>query len=156
MKFLKFAGKTGVKVKIIETEQYGDNLGEALARLIPQLSPTARIPGREDIERIIADTGTHLLAAVDEKSDEIVGILTLVIYDIPTARRAWIEDVVVDAEHRGEHIGLALVDKAIEIARECHANQINLTSNPRRTAARSLYRRCGFTEVETTLFRLKL
>lgn len=143
-------------MKIIETEQYSDNLEEAFARLIPQLSPTARIPGREDIERMITDNGTHLLTAVDEKTDEIVGILTLVIYDIPTARRAWIEDVVVDAEHRGEHIGLALVDKAIEIARKCRADQINLTSNPRRTAARSLYRRCGFTEVDTTLFRLRL
>jgi len=38
----------------------------------------------------------------------IVGSLTLVIFHIPTGIRAWIEDVVVDADARGKGVGEAL------------------------------------------------
>ncbi len=141
-------------MKITEIKQYDDRLAAAFGRLIPQLSQTAKAPSRAHLERIISAPDTHLLIAEEEDSGAIIGVLTLVIYDIPTTRRGWIEDVIVDASQRGRHIGLALVEKAIETAKECGVSQINLTSNPRRTAARNLYRRCGFTEVDTTLFRL--
>lgn len=82
----------------------------------------------------------------------IVGVLTLVWYDVPSGRKAWIEDVVVDAAARGCGAGRTLVEAAQRLAREIGADRLMLTSNPRRTAARALYRKCGFNEAETSVF----
>ena len=105
-------------MKITEIKQYDDRLAAAFDRLIPQLSQTAKAPSRAHLERIISAPDTHLLIAEEEDSGAIIGVLTLVIYDIPTTRRGWIEDVIVDASQRGRHIGLALVEKAIETAKK--------------------------------------
>ena len=69
-------------------------LSEALARLLPQLSSSASMPTDKHLEQMLQNDNTHLFAA--EHEGTIVGILTLVIVDIPTGRKAWIEDVVVD------------------------------------------------------------
>ena len=87
--------------------------------------------------------------------EDLVGTLTLVWYDVPSGRKAWIEDVVVDAAARGQGVGRALVLAARDFAAQIGADRLLLTSNPRRTAARALYRKCGFNEAETTLFVFK-
>jgi GNAT superfamily N-acetyltransferase len=83
-------------------------------------------------------------------------MLSLVIVDIPTGRKAWIEDVVVDENFRGLNIGYALVERAKKLAVEMGARKIYLTSNPSRKAAHALYHKCEFEIYETTLFRLNL
>jgi GNAT superfamily N-acetyltransferase len=100
---------------------------------------------------LIKSENTHLFVA--EREDEILGMLSLVVVDIPTGRKAWIEDVVVDAKARGLHIGQALVEKAKAEAAELGAKKIYLTSNPSRKAAHALYHKCGFEEYDTTVFR---
>ena len=42
---------------------------------------------------------------VARNDGEIVGSLTLAMFRIPTGRRAWIEDVVVDSAQRTGHRG---------------------------------------------------
>ena len=49
-----------------------------------------------------------------------------------------------------------LVEAALAHARSVGARSVSLTSNPARVAAHALYRKCGFEEVETTLFRFDL
>lgn len=126
----------------------------AAARLLPQLSPrqagvsTAQVSAR--ISALVASPGAAFFVA--EAGGGIVGMLTLVWYDLPTGRKAWIEDVVVDAAARGLGAGRALVGAAQRHAREIGAGRVLLTSNPSRTAARALYRTCGFNEAETTVF----
>ena len=83
------------------------------------------------------------------------GLLTLVWYDVPSGRKAWIEDVVVDAEVRGTGAGRALVAAALEHAAVVGAGEVLLTSNPAREAARALYRKMGFEEAATTVFAIK-
>ena len=82
-------------------------------------------------------------------------MLTLVWYDVPSGRKAWIEDVVVDAEARGMGAGRALVAAALEHAGVIGAGKVLLTSNPAREAARALYRKMGFEEAATTVFAIK-
>ena len=83
------------------------------------------------------------------------GLLTLVWYDVPSGRKAWIEDVVVDAEVRGTGAGRALVAAALEHAAVVGVGEVLLTSNPAREAARALYRKMGFEEAATTVFAIK-
>ena len=142
-----------MSIKIAEIEHCGQGLFKAFERLIPQLSESAPIPTPERLQRIVESPTTHLLAAIDENGT-IAGVLTLVFYDIPTGCKAWIEDVVTDSEARGQGIGRALVEQALEMAKRYGADSVNLTSRPSREAARRLYRSVGFEEVPTTVFRL--
>ena len=83
----------------------------------------------------------------------IAGLLTLVVFPIPTGLRAWIEDVVVDESARGQGVGAALTNEAIRIAGEQGARTVDLTSRPSRAAANRLYERLGFTVRESKVFR---
>ena len=130
-------------------------LMEALANLLPQLSTSAIVPTAQYVEELVSRNDTHLFVAYGE-GGEIVGMLTLLIVAIPTSRKAWIEDVVTDKAHRGEGIGEALVKRAVEVARAEGAKRIYLTSNPKREAAHRLYKRCGFEQYDTAVFRLEL
>ena len=133
--------------------QFSDALEEAFARLMPQLSPRLGAPSREVVRRVAGSEAGELLAAV--AGERIVGVLTLAWYDAPSGRKAWIEDGVVDGAARGCGAGDALVRAAVEHAARIGAGKVMLTSNPAREAARALYRKVGFEEVETTVFAFK-
>lgn len=138
-------------MEIAAATEATDELASAFARLIPQLSATAVPPDRKALTEIIAAPCNTLLIARD--GGRIVGTLTLVVFRIPTAVRAWIEDVVVDAGARGRGAGEALTAEAMRIARERGARTIDLTSRRSREAARKLYEKAGFAVRDTTVFR---
>ena len=140
-------------VEIRRITEVSDALEEAVARLMPQLSPRLGAPSREELRRVAGSETGELLAAV--AGERIVGVLTLAWYDAPSGRKAWIEDVVVDGAARGCGAGDALVRAAVEHAARIGAGKVMLTSNPAREAARALYRKVGFEEVETTVFAFK-
>lgn len=133
--------------------EIGEDIVEALARLIPQLAPNNPIPTKEYLEKLISAEGSYLFIAKDEK---IVGTLTLIIYQIPTGRKAWIEDVVVDSEMRGKGIAEKLIQAAINFAGKEGIQKVDLTSSIERQAAHALYKKMGFEERATTVFRLLL
>ena len=67
-----------------------------------------------------------------------------------------IEDVVVDGSARGRGVGEALNRAAIDRARAAGATTVDLTSRPSREAANRLYRRLGFEQRTTNVYRLDL
>ncbi len=140
-------------MKIYRVTECSANLIEVLEQLLPQLSSSATMPSEEYIESMLNNENFYLFVA--EHEGAIVGMLSLVVVDIPTGRKAWIEDVVVDSRARGLHIGQALVEEAKVCAKEVGAKKIYLTSNPSRKAAHALYKKCGFEEYDTTVFRIK-
>ena len=128
-------------VEIECVTEVSDELAEAFARLMPQLSPRLGALSRQAIERVVCSDGAALFAA--RLDGRIAGVLTLV------------EDVVVDAAARGCGAGEALVKAATEHAARIGAAKVMLTSNPAREAARGLYRKIGFEEAGTTVFVFK-
>ena len=138
------------KMKIFRITSSSAALFDALERLLPQLSSSATTPSAEHIEKLLSNENTHLFTA--EIEGNIVGMLSLVVVDIPTGRKAWIEDVVVDEAARGLRIGAALVEHAKEEAKRLGVKKIYLTSNPSRKAAHALYHKCGFEEYDTSVF----
>ena len=131
-----------------------DELVEAFAMLIPQLSSSNPPPSRAQLQEIVSSPACVLFVARVE--GRIVGSLTLATFPIPTGVRAWIEDVVVDSAARGHGVGEALNAAAIEEARRRGAITVELTSRPSREAANRLYLRIGFEKRETNVYRYSL
>lgn len=134
--------------------QASEELVAACHRLIPQLSSSAQpITVSELAEIIDSDSTLIFVARIDNK---IVGLLTLAIFRIPTAMRAWIEDVVVDSSARGHGVGEALNHAAIAEAKRRGASTVDLTSRPSREAANRLYQRLGFVKRDTNVYRFNV
>lgn len=139
---------------VIEVEAAGsvdDDLVAAVARLVPQLSSSSAAPSKETLARIVASPGATVFVA--RQDGRVVGMLTLVTFEIPTASRAWIEDVVVDEGARGKGVAAALVQAALEHAEAVGVRTVDLTSRPDREAANRLYVRMGFEQRVTNVYR---
>ena len=142
-------------VHVEEASKVTDDLVAAFASLMPQLSRSAPAPTHDELAQIAASPATALLVARDD-AGTIVGSLTLVLFRIPTGVRAWIEDVVVDESARGTGVGAALNREALRLAAEAGAVTVDLTSRPSREAANRLYKRLGFVERDTNVYRFEL
>lgn len=141
-------------IEVSIATEASEEVVDAFSRLIPQLSTTAAAPDRELIAQIIsAPSNTVLLARDRSNGARIVGTLTLVMFRIPTALRAWIEDVVVDSSVRGRGVGEALTEEAVRIAQARGARTIDLTSRRSRQAAHRLYEKVGFAVRDTSVYR---
>ena len=130
-------------------------LADALVTLVPQLSTSNPPPSLADVEAMLASDAITQFVARDD-GGAIIGVSTLAIFPIPTARRAWIEDVIVDESARGQGVGEALTRAMIDVARERGCATVDLTSRPSRAAANRLYERIGFTRRETNVLRYEL
>lgn len=133
-----------------------DELVNAFESLIPQLKLTVPPPTRREAEALVSsDSSILLLARYPDELAPIVGVLTLIVYRVPTGIRARVEDVVVDESMRGKGIGEALMRYALNMARNAGADGVALTSNPQREAANRLYQRLGFKPWQTNLYFYK-
>jgi ribosomal protein S18 acetylase RimI-like enzyme len=147
-------------VTVVVAETADAALQHAVALLVPQLSSTSSPPGLDELRRMIEDPATTLLLAVSGvesgTSGQVVGMLTLALFRLPTGIRAWIEDVVVDETARGAGVAAALTNAALDHARQLGARTVDLTSRPEREAANRLYSRLGFARRETNVYRYTL
>lgn len=109
------------------------------------------------LEQITQNPDNIVLIARDlSPKDKIVGMATLVCVPKLSGTMGHIEDVVVDAEHRGKGLGEKLVRELLKLARDKKLKYIELTSNPTRTEANALYQKLGFERRETNVYRMKL
>ncbi len=122
--------------------------------LLPQLSSSAPALTLEELRDAVQSSAITLFVARHE--ERTVGMLTLAVFRIPTGIRAWIEDVVVDADARGLGVGALLTTSALAHAKQSGATTVDLTSRPSREAANALYRRVGFVQRETNVYRFNL
>jgi len=139
-------------LSVEEAAAVSTELVAAIASLVGQLSSSARAPTPEQLQAIVESPASRLLLArgVDGR---IIGMLTLALFPIPTGVRAWIEDVVVDAEARGRGVGALLTQEALRVAAAHGARTVDLTSRPGREAANRLYAKLGFELRATNVYR---
>jgi ribosomal protein S18 acetylase RimI-like enzyme len=143
-----------VTVEIEKVQFATPEVVDGLNKLLPQLSsqpPTLTI---DDVERMVHSEAATLFVATE--NGVVLGTLTLIIFSIPTGRRGWIEDVVVDQGSRGAGVGEQLTTAAIDEARLRGVRSLDLTSRPSREAANAMYIKLGFGLRETNLYRLTL
>lgn len=141
-------------MKVEQVTQFDPLLLDEVNRLLPQLSSSARLLSELELRAILDSDATYLLTAGD--AQRLYGMLTVVVFRIPTGARSWVEDVVVDEVHRGNGVGGRLLEAAIVLARQQGAKTLDLTSRPAREAANRLYQKVGFIRRETNVYRISL
>lgn len=126
----------------------------SINRLIGQLSKTARTVEFNWMRQVTERS--RFLLAVDAETDEPVGMATLTYAYKPTGFFGTIEDVVVAEGYQRKGIGEELVQNLIGEGRRMGMDYVELTSRPSREAAQRLYKKLGFSERETNVFRFEL
>ena len=139
--------------RFIEIEDLKPDYLEAINRLIAQLSTSSHTFTEAELNSLIASPQSHLYAL--EYDEKIIGMVTLCINQCPTGRKAWIEDVVVDQNHRGKGYGKLMLRKAMEECQNRGNVTLMLTSRPSRIVANQLYQSLGFEKRETNVYKMK-
>jgi ribosomal protein S18 acetylase RimI-like enzyme len=136
---------------ITRVDRYSEKIYSAVLKLLPQLNPDVTVPSRKEFSELLESSQSHFF--ISESDEEITGMATLIEYRIPTGKKFWIEDVVVDQAHRSEGTGKQLVLTALQLAFQLGAKEVRLTSRPGRAEANKLYRKLGFISYETNVYR---
>ncbi|MEO1109820.1 MAG: GNAT family N-acetyltransferase [Pseudomonadota bacterium] len=138
-------------MEIVRAREISECEIDQVNELVKKLSSGAKLLSTEEMNTLLSDDNLVLfIACVDGK---IVGMLSLVFYQIPTGLRARIEDVVVLDEYRGLGIARSMSEKAILTFKKSGARTLDLTSSPSRIAANKLYQSIGFVRRETNVYR---
>lgn len=143
-----------INLTIGKVTRVDEEIVNGLNGLLPQLSSSAKPLTEMQVLQIIDGGNANLFVCRRER--DIVGSITLIVCEIPTGVRAFIEDVVVDEKERGKKIGQALIEHALDYARRKGAKTVDLTSRPERVAANRLYIKAGFQIRNTNVYRYRL
>ena len=101
-------------------------------------------------------TASDAPAYVAERGGVVVGMVTLCVYTTLTGVKAYLDHLVVAPDSRGIGIGRALVEYAIERARDADASRVDFTARATKQASHALYRSLGFEQRETLLLRRRI
>lgn len=140
-------------IKIRKVLNSSEKVLEDINQLLSQLSKSAKPLNLDDLEGLIECSSTHLYFA--EEDEMVLGMLSLVVFQIPTGVRAWVEDVVVHLKARGKGVGKMLTLTALSEAKQLGALTVDLTSRPSREVANKLYMSVGFEPRITNVYRYR-
>ena len=141
-------------INVTEILEADEAILSSINRLLPQLSKSSKPINLNQLKQLTGSECTQLFLARD--AEGILGMLSLVVFSIPTGNKAWVEDVVVDEDARGKGVGKLLMNYAMETAETLGAKSVDLTSRPSREAANKLYQAIGFQERETNVYRFSI
>ncbi|MBU2946689.1 GNAT family N-acetyltransferase [Zobellia uliginosa] len=139
-------------IEILHKYDLNDQIQEEIQNLYKQLNDKNL---QRPLHQILQD-GNHVILAACKEEGHIVGIALLVTYKVISGYRGLVEDVVVDAEHRGKGIGRKLMEKLLKEAEHLNLDEILLFSGHHRTPAINLYTSLGFTLRESGVYNLKV
>ncbi|MDR2231491.1 MAG: GNAT family N-acetyltransferase [Tannerella sp.] len=140
-------------MRIIEVERFSGEYLDAIRKLLKMLMADPPSFTEDDFRAVIASNHIHLFVLKIE--NQIVGMATLAIYSSPSGSKAWIEDVVIDEDCRGQGLGRLLTQHLIDFAKSQSVEFLMLTSNPSRIAANRLYRSLGFEQKQTNMYMMR-
>ena len=138
-------------LKIEAAKHASPDLLSAVTSLLPQLTSSGRLITANELSMMISSPLTTLLLAKD--GDKIVGMISLSVVQMPTGLRSYLEDLVIDSSYRQRGAATALLQAALDLARDSGARTMDMTSRPSRAGAIRLYERLGFEHRDTNAFR---
>ena len=141
-----------MEIEILKKSDIDDTVRFQITELYKQLNDSIK---QCPLHQILQDEN-HVIFAICSIESQIVGIALLATYKVISGHRGMVEDVVVDAEHRGKGIGRKLMEKLLEEAKHKNLDSVLLFSGHHREAAISLYKSLGFTLRDSGIYNLKL
>lgn len=142
-------------VTIEQLKKGSSDTFDAIHHLVALLDKDYKPLLDKDIKEMLDSPNCFIFVAKTSQS-KIVGMATLVVYRIPYTKKAVLEDLVVDKNFRGQGIGTKLIKTVIAKAKKTDAFVIDFTSRPTRESANNLYKKLGFKQRETNVYRLNL
>lgn len=139
-----------MNIQTLSTKNISDETSSLIAILFKQLSPDKKQLNLSEI----LETGNTTIAICIE-NNMIIGIALMAKYKVISGLKGWIEDVVVDSEHRRKGVGKALIQYLIEEAIKNNYTQLYLFTEPEKEAAANLYQKLGFNKRTSILFDMK-
>ena len=100
------------------------------------------------LESLAADMQWGTIFLVARVGDEVVGYAALLpLAQIQFGRRGLdIHHMFVRAAFRGLHVGRALIDAGLDVARDAGCDYVMVGTHSENTAAQAMYRACGFSD----------
>jgi phosphinothricin acetyltransferase len=141
-----------MQLSVLTNAGLGPEVQQEIAEVFDQL-----VPGRKQLtvaEILQQETPVYIVCCREE--GRIVGIALMALYKVLSGHKAWIEDVVVDQQYRGQGVGRALVKKLISLAEEKGVSDIFLFTETHRQVAIRLYEQLGFEIRHSNIYTLKL
>lgn len=102
----------------------------------------------EQLKKIIHDEDTPIFVAVDDK-EKVLGYAFCVFKQnigdniLTDIKTLYIDDLCVEEEIRGQHIGRSLYEKVLEFAKESGCYNVTLNVWSLNEAAMKFYEKCG-------------
>ena len=118
--------------------------------------PNAKKYTDAELMDILADDSKPVFVAVDE-TDTVLGYAFCVFQQhlnnniLTDIKTLYIDDLCVDKEHRGEHIGTVIYGAVCEYAKDIGCDSITLNVWEGNDSARAFYDALGFTPRSTTM-----
>lgn len=113
----------------------------------------------EELKEILKDENTPVFAAVDE-NDELAGYAFCVMNDysgsnnMQPVRSLYIDDLCVDENARGSHVGRSLYEYVMAYAKEQGCYSVTLNVWEGNDSARAFYDRMGFGIQKTVMEKI--
>ena len=114
----------------------------------PDIFKAGRKYSDEELERMIPDDTRPILVSVNEVG-EVTGYCFCIFLQhkdnsaLTDIKTLYIDDLCVDENLRGRHIGKELYDAAVKLARDCGCYNLTLNVWSCNTSALKFYEKCG-------------
>lgn len=111
----------------------------------------------EELEQILTDESRPVFVAVDDADDIAIGHLFCVMKEQPFStnmhpfKTMYIDDICVDENARGKHVGTALYEFALQYAKEQGCYDVTLNVWEGNDSARAFYEKMGMFVKETQM-----
>ena len=140
------------KIIIYKINKFSDETYIAIKELAQLIGNNYKTFSESDFKEILKINGYYLYVAQHKSTGKIVGMVVLLVYRIPYVKKAYMEDLVVSNEFRGQGLGTKLIETVINQARNDGAAYLDFTSRMRR-ASNDLYFKLGFNKRDTNVYR---
>lgn len=141
-------------ISVVHLKNHSPKLTSVFNKLLKELDETSVSLKESDVKEMIGSTANRIFVA--KINNEIIGMITLIIYRIPFAKKGLLEDFVVDEKYRGRGVGTKLIKTAIKQAKKEKVRYLDFTSRPERVIANRLYESLGFKKRNTNSYRIKI
>jgi GNAT superfamily N-acetyltransferase len=145
-----------VRYRILVVDRATDVDAVQLAALYAHLSTSASSITVDRLEEVLSAPGCKLVLAVDVNTSCLLGCGLVTRHKLLGKDKALIDEFVVLPHLRGQGLGDRLFKHMVQVASSLGCQSVELTSGRHRVAAHAVYRRNGFEQRETDVYRRSL